>query len=94
LSYENFELAQALVVLTHQAEHLKAPSAAEADVECHALQHVRPLVRERFDDAEFAAELALQAWELSYEQLPEPLRSPECRDGGQLDRNPRSTAWP
>jgi len=40
LSYENLDLAQALVVLTHRAEHLKAPSASEVDVEC-AVQHVR-----------------------------------------------------
>jgi hypothetical protein len=94
LSYENFELAQALAVLTHQAEHLKAPAASEADVECDALQHVRPLVRGRGFEAGYAAELAQQYWELSYLKLPEPPRSPECRDGGRLDRSPRSSAWP
>jgi hypothetical protein len=94
LSYENFELAQALAVLTHQAEHLKAPSASEADVECDALQHIRPLVRGRGFEAGYAAELAQQYWELSYLKLPEPPRSPECRDGGRLDRSPRSSAWP
>ena len=30
LSYENFELAQALMVLTHQAEHIKAPTACRS----------------------------------------------------------------
>ena len=45
LSYENFEMADALMVVTHQAEHLKAPTASEAEVECDAVQHVRPLVR-------------------------------------------------
>ena len=94
LSYENFEIAEALMVLTHQAEHLKAPSASEAEVECYAVQHVRPLVRAAGWGAEYATELALQAWELSYQRLPQAFRSSACRDGGPLDRNPRSSAWP
>ncbi len=94
LSYENFEIAEALMVLTHQAEHLKGPSASEAEVECYAVQHVRPLVRAAGWGAEYANELALQAWELSYQKLPPGFRTPACRDGGPLDRNPRSSAWP
>jgi hypothetical protein len=94
LSYENFEMADALTVVTHQAEHLKAPTASEAEVECFAVQHVRPLVRAAGWEAEYATELASQAWELSYRQLPSAFRSPACRDGGPLDRNPRSSAWP
>ena len=94
LSYENFEMADALMVVTHQAEHLKAPTASETDVECSAVQHVRPLIRAAGWDAKYAAELALQAWELRYQQLPPSFRSPACRDGGPLDRNPQSSAWP
>lgn len=94
LSYENFELAEALMVLTHQAEHLKAPTASEAEVECYAVQHVRPLVRAAGWGPKYASELALQAWELSYQQLPPAFRTPACRNGGPLDRNPRSNAWP
>lgn len=94
LSYENFEMAEGLMVLTHQAEHIKAPTASEAEVECYAVQHVRPLVRAAGWGAKYASELALQAWELSYRQLPPQFRSPACRDGGPLDRNPRSSAWP
>jgi hypothetical protein len=93
LSYVNFRIAEALMVLTHQAEHLKAPGASEAEVECYAVQHVRPLVRGAWG-AEYATELALQAWELSYQQLPQTFRSSACRDGGRLDRHPRSSAWP
>jgi len=94
LSYENFEMAQGLMVLTHQAEHIKAPSASEIEVECYAVQHVRPLVRAAGWGAKYASELALQAWELSYRQLPPQFRSRACRDGGPLDRNPGSSAWP
>lgn len=94
LSYENFELAQGIVVLTHQAEHLKTPTAAEAEVECWAVQHVRPLVRELGWGEAFEREIPLQAWELGYQQLPDGFRSPECRNGGTLDRNPGSSVWP
>lgn len=93
LSYQNFELAEALTVLTHQAEHLADPSASEQEVECYAVQHVRPLVGEAWG-ARFAHEIALHAWEISYTQLPPAFRSLECRNGGRLDRNPRSSAWP
>jgi hypothetical protein len=55
---------------------------------------VRPLVRAAGWDVEYASEMALQAWQLSYQQLPPAFRSPGCRDGGALDRNPRSSAWP
>jgi len=94
LSYENFEMAHALMVVTHQAEHLKEPTASEAKVECYAVQHVRPLIRTAGWDVEYANEMALQAWELAYQQLPPALRTRACRDGGSLDRDPRSSAWP
>ena len=93
VTYQNFELAEALQVLTHEAEHLKAPSAPEADVECYAVQHVRPLVDEAWGPR-FAHEIALHAWEISYLRLPPQFRSAACRDGRRLDRNPRSSAWP
>jgi hypothetical protein len=94
LSYQNFELAEALVVLTHQAEHLKAPSASEAEVECYAVQHVRPLIRTAGWGPSFATEIALHAWDLGYTQLPPHFRTPECRNRGPLDRHPQSNAWP
>ena len=94
LSYENFVLAQGIVVLTHQSEHLTAPAAGEAEVECYAVQHVRPLVRELGWGEDFEREIPLQAWELGYAKLPDGFRSPECRDGGRLDRHPNSAAWP
>ena len=94
LSYENFEMAEGLMVLTHQAEHIKAPTASEAEVECDAVQRVRPLIRANGWGAKYASELASQAWELSYQRLPPGFRSPACRDGGPLDRNPRSSSWP
>jgi hypothetical protein len=94
LSYENYELAEALAVLTHQAERLKHPDASEVELECYAVQHVRPRVEAAGWGADFAEEIALHAWEISYAQLPPHFRTPECRNGRSLDRNPRSSAWP
>jgi hypothetical protein len=94
LSTENLELAEALVVLTHEAEHLRSPSASETEVECYAVQHVRPLIRAAGWEPAFQTEIALHAWELGYTQLPAQFRMPECRNGGPLDRHPESNAWP
>lgn len=94
LSNQFLQLAEALSVLTHHAEHLRDSTASEAEVECWALQHVRPLVAEAGWEDEVVTEVALQAWQIAYPRLPGTFRSPECRDGGALDRNPRSTVWP
>ena len=93
LSDENLELAESLIVLAHQAEHLRAPSASETAIECYALQHVRPLVRAKWEP-ELAEEIALHGWELAYPELPAQFRTKACRDGGPLDQDPRSNAWP
>lgn len=94
LSNQFLQLGEALTVLTHHAEHLKSPSASEAEVECRALQHVRPLVARTGWDEAIVEEVALQAWQIAYPRLPPPFRSPECRSGGSLDVNPRSSEWP
>jgi len=93
LSSENLELAESLIVLTHQAEHLRAPSAPETAIECYAIQHVRPLVHAAWGPA-LAEEIALHGWEIAYPELPPQFRTEACRDGGPLDRNPSSSAWP
>lgn len=93
LSSQNLQLAQALVVLTHEAEQLRSPTTSAAELECSALQHVRPLVAAAWGPA-LANEIALLAWQVAYPRLSARFRSPECRDGGTLDRNPRSSMWP
>ena len=93
LSSENLQLAESLIVLTHQAEHLKAPSTPETEIECYAIQHVRPLVRAAWGPA-LAEEIALHGWEIAYPELPPQFRTKVCRDGGPFDRNPSSSAWP
>lgn len=94
LSYENFALAEALVVLSHEAERLKAPAASEAELECYAVQHVRPFMRAAGWGPGLQEEIALHAWDLGYTQLPPHYRTPQCRNRGPLDRHPASNAWP
>lgn len=94
LSNQFLQLGEALSVLTHNAEHLRDPSASEAEVECWALQHVRALAAAADWDEEVVTEVALQAWQIAYPRLQAPFRSAECRDGGALDRNPGSDVWP
>lgn len=94
LSNQFLLLGEALRVLTHHAEHLEHPAASEAEVECWALQHVRPLAARAGWDEEVTTEVALQAWQIAYPRLPAPFRSRECRNGGELDRNPGSDIWP
>jgi hypothetical protein len=94
LSNENLELAQALMLISHGAQHLKSPSASEAVVECDAIQRVRPLVMAAGWGPALASKIASHAWELAYPMLPARFRTPRCRDGGALDRNPQSSAWP
>jgi hypothetical protein len=94
LSFENFTLAESLVVLAHQAEHFASPTASEPERECFAVQQVRPFVRAAGWGPGYQTELALHAWDLGYTQLPPQLRAPECRNGGALDRHPGSDAWP
>ncbi len=94
LSNENFELAQALVILAHEAERLRSPSTSEVEAECYAVQHVRPFMRAAEYDLDYQTEIALQAWQLHYTQLPAFHRTPECRNGGPLDLHPGSDAWP
>ena len=94
LTLENLDLAEALVTLAHEAEHLRVPEASEADVECYALQRVRALVRRAERGRAYQAELAALATDLVYPYLPDEYRTGRCRDGGPLDLRPASRVWP
>lgn len=87
-------LATALVVLAHEVGHLRANAAAEAEVECRAIQESRGLARQLGANAAEADELVdLYLREV----LPESdsvYRSPDCRPGGYLDLDPADPEWP
>jgi hypothetical protein len=90
----SLELAEALVVFAHEAEHLYDPKASEARVECLAMQQVRGLVVRSGRSRSYANELAKLGYEIAYPRLPPMYRSRHCRNGGRLDRHPDSPLWP
>ena len=94
LNFESFELSQALVVLAHEAEHLRVPDAEEDEVECYALQRVRNLVRDTGRSRWYQDEMAGLAWDVGYPNQLEDYRTERCYDGGPLDLHQDSSAWP
>lgn len=91
---QSFQLAEALVVLAHEAEHLRSPQASEAEVECVALQRVRGLVTAAGRSSAYAEEIAGLAFDASYPLQDVDYRTSECVDGGPLDLNPDTDLWP
>jgi len=91
---QSYELAEAIVTLAHEAEHLRTPGASEAVVECHALQHARAVVRMAGRRPWYQKEIADLAWLVGYPQEYADYRTKACRNGGPLDLHPRSKPWP
>lgn len=89
-----FELAEALVVLAHEAEHVRLPDASEAEVECYALQRVRGLLRSAGVRRGYEEEIVGLALDVSHPSLPPEYRTRLCRDGGPYDLRPGSSVWP
>jgi hypothetical protein len=94
LNLQSYQLAEALVTLAHEAEHLRHPEAAEDVVECYALQRVRAIVRDAERRPSYQKEMAGLAWEVGYPNTSDEYRTEDCRNGGPLDLHPRSQAWP
>jgi hypothetical protein len=91
---ESLNLAEALVMLGHDAEHVRDPHESEIVVECYAMQGVRGFVRDAGRSSGYANELARLAWDVAYPPDAAPFRTRDCRDGGRLDRHLRSSLWP
>ena len=88
--------AYALVVLAHEAWHLHG-ERDEGKTECYALQSAVVLGQRLGLSEDTARQMMRQ--KLVENQLRargslEYLVPPECRDGGELDLNPRSSAFP
>jgi hypothetical protein len=94
LNEESLGLAYALVVLAHEAEHLRSPDADEAAVECVAIQRVRDLVRDAGRGAAYQELMAGLAWEVGYPDMPPEYRTARCHDGSELDVRPDTDVWP
>lgn len=86
--------AYGVLALAHEANHLLAPAANEAEVECSAVQQVRALARALGIDGAYADALAQYAWEQIYPENDPEYRTPLCRDGGPLDLDRSSSRWP
>jgi hypothetical protein len=88
--------SRALVVLAHEAWHLRG-EASERSAECYAIQSGVTLAT-RFGLSERRARefmryrLALNISD--YADSPAYLVGRDCRDGGSLDLHPRSQAFP
>jgi hypothetical protein len=86
--------ANAVSVLAHEAGHLLAGAATEAETECYGMQDMRRVGRLLGLDARYAGSLAEHYWEYIYETLPDRYVSPLCGDGREWDRNDASSVWP
>lgn len=94
LNEESLDLASALVTLAHEAEHLRSPEAAEAAVECVAIQRVRDLVRAAGRGRPYAELMTGLAWDVGYPDMPDEYRTKQCRDGSKLDLRPETSVFP
>jgi hypothetical protein len=88
------KIADGVSTLGHEAEHLVAAGAGEAETECYGMQDIRPLAQQLGASPDYAGDLAETYWEELYETLPDDYVSSDCRDGGRWDRDNASDVWP
>lgn len=88
------KIADGVATLGHESQHLVAAAAGEAETECYGMQDMRRIARALGATSSYAAALAERYWEELYETLPDAYVSPDCRDGGPLDRDDSSPTWP
>jgi hypothetical protein len=87
------QLANTVLTLGHETVHV-APGGDEAVATCYGLQRMRRAARLLGAPPAYADSLAELAWTGLYPYGLAKYHSPECRDGGKLDLNPRSSVWP
>ena len=93
---EGSQTARAIAVLAHEAWHLRGESD-EATTECYALQSGVALGRRLGLDEDAARRMMAQQLTENMLRGPGSLEyrvSDECRDGGRLDLDPESRAFP
>ena len=86
-------LADSVVTLAHEAMHV-AWVDDEAEAECLGAQLGFETAVELGVSKDYARKLTRMYWETMYPRLPMEYRSPECRNGGELDIHPDSSVWP
>jgi hypothetical protein len=89
-----FQVADAVLTLAHEAVHLRAPAASEAETECFAVQEVRRTAQALGATPAYAEQLARVVWNEIYPLNDALYSTTACRDGGPLDMHPERRAWP
>jgi hypothetical protein len=82
-----------VLTLGHETVHV-APGGSEAVATCYGLQRMRQAGVLLGAPRAYADTLAELAWTGLYPFGLAKYHSPECRDGGNLDLNPKSSVWP
>ena len=86
-------IAISVDTLMHEAQHTRGVWS-EPGAECYGMQMIREAALGLGASRPYAARLAEVYWADLYELLPETYQSDECRDGGALDADPKSSVWP
>jgi hypothetical protein len=87
------ESAYAAKVFAHELQHFRGVRD-EATAECFGLQWTGTVAVGLGLDGASARELSWTAWSRLYVHENPRYRSPDCYEGGPLDLNPDSRAWP
>ena len=87
------QLANTVLTLGHETVHV-APGGNEAVATCYGLQRMRRAGVLLGAPRAYADSQAELAWSGLYPYGLAKYHSRECKDGGQLDLNPRSSRWP
>ena len=87
------QLANSVLTLGHETVHV-APGGDEAVATCYGLQRMRRAGVLLGAPRAYADSLAELAWSGLYPFGLAKYHSPECKNGGKLDLNPRIPRWP
>jgi hypothetical protein len=87
-------LAWSLAALAHETQHVRGVDN-EAAAECYALQTMTTTAEALGRTESDGRKLMQVYWAYGYPEHEDPAySSTECRDGGRLDLNPATDAWP
>ena len=87
------QLANTVLTLGHETVHV-APGGDEAVATCYGLQRMRRAGALLGAPRAYADSLTELAWSGLYPYGLAKYHSPECKDGGKLDLNPKNPVWP
>lgn len=88
------DLADAVGLLAHEAQHLLNSAADEAETECHAAQSVRRTARLLGASKLYADRLQRIYWTEIYRYQDEEYISSRCRNDGLYDERPETDVFP